>query len=96
MGKHFGQAIIGQVLEMKKQGYLHREIAEQLGYDVKQIKKLIERYNKRQREGIKIPKHKGRPRVHPLSMQHELEMRIKELEREVELYRSFLQAAGRM
>jgi len=96
MGKHFGQAIIGQVLEMRAQGYLLREIAEQLGFDVKQIKKLVERHNKKQREGIKIPKRKGRPRVHPLSRQHELEMRIKELEREVELYRSFLQAAGRM
>ena len=96
MGKHFGQAIIGQVLAMREQGYLHREIAEHLGYDVTQIKKLVERYNRKQRERIKIPMHKGRPRVHPLTTQHELEMRIKKLEREVELYRSFLQAAGRM
>lgn len=45
---------------------------------------------------ITIPKRKGRPRTRPITAQHELELRIKELEREVELYRSFLHAAGRM
>jgi transposase len=96
MANRFGKTIIEKVLEMKAEGITHREIAEQLGYQYKQIKKLIERYNKKQRENTKIPKRIGRPRSRPLTGQEDLEKRIKELEREVDLYRSFLQAAGRM
>lgn len=44
-----------------------------------------------------LPKQqRGRPRVRPLTQYHEMEKRIKQLEMEVELYKSFLQAAGRM
>ena len=96
MAKQYGKDIIGKVLEMKEQGYTHREIAEQLGYQYKQIKKLVERHNKNQRKQPAIPKRKGRPRTRVLTGQEALERRIQELEREVDLYRSFLQAAGRM
>lgn len=44
-----------------------------------------------------LPKQqRGRPRVRPITQHHEMEKRIKQLEMEVELYKSFLQAAGRM
>lgn len=42
------------------------------------------------------PKRRGRPRKNPMDKQRELELRVRELEREVELYKSFLRAAGRM
>lgn len=45
---------------------------------------------------LNVPKRKGRPRKTPATRQHELELEVKQLKREIELYRSFLQAAGRM
>ena len=96
MGKHFGKSIILQVLEMKKQGMTHQSIAENFGLTKIQIKKLVERYNKSKRTPFRIPRPKGRPRKQPLTTEQEYIIRIKQLEMEVDLYRSFLQAAGRM
>lgn len=96
MGKHYGKAILARVLEMKAEGRTHREIGELLGYEQIQIKKLVERYNKSQRRPLRVPRRKGRPRTRPMTEQETLQERISELEREVELYRSFLQAVGRM
>ena len=42
------------------------------------------------------PKRRGRPRKNPIEKSRELELRVKELEREVALYKAFLHAAGRM
>lgn len=41
------------------------------------------------------PKRRGRPRKTPIPPLRQMELRIKELERENELLRSFLHAAGR-
>ena len=97
MGRQYGETILEKVLELKAAGHTHREIGEQLGYTKVQIKKLVERYNKRRRKGTPtIPQRRGRPCTRPMTSLKEKEIRIKQLEREVELYRSFLQAAGRM
>lgn len=95
MGKHYGEAIIGTVLKMKEEGYTHQEIAKKLGFEYIQIKKLVYRYNRKQRLGEPFPKRRGRqPKGTPETKQ-EMVRRIAALEREVELLRSFLQAAGR-
>jgi len=73
-----------------------REIAVALGLELKQIENFITRYNKRQRIGGMLSKRRGRPRKYPPTTQEEMALRIKELEREVALLRSFLRAAGRM
>lgn len=96
MGKHFGATILPIVLERKAQGYTHQMIGEEFGYSRVQIKKLVERYNKKQHSPIKVPIKRGRPRNRPISMEEEYQQRIKQLEMENELLRSFLQAAGRM
>jgi transposase len=96
MGKQYGKFIIGQVLEMKELGMTHQAIAEEYGLTKTQIKKLVERYNKRKRMPFNVPKQKGRPRKQPLITEQDCMQRIKQLEMEVELYRSFLQVAGRM
>lgn len=95
MGKHFGKTIIAQVLQMKEQGMTHRTIGEEFGLTKVQVKKLVERYNKKSRS-IAVPKRRGRPRKHPLKSEQDYIERIKQLEMEVDLYRSFLQVAGRM
>jgi transposase len=96
MGKHYWRETLPKVLEMKENGYTHRVIAEELGYSMDQIKRLIERYNRKERTPQKIPLKRGRPRIRPLVGEQEYLERIKQLEMENELLRSFLQAAGRV
>lgn len=83
-----------EIIAMREQGKTRQEIADALGLTKVQIKAWVRRYNRESE--ISIPKKRGRPRKLPLTNQREMELRIKELEREVALYRSFLQAAGRM
>ena len=96
MGKQFGKDILAKVLERKAQGYTHQMIGEEFGYSRVQIKKLVERYNKKQRSPFKIPIKRGRQRKRPISTEEDYKQRIKQLEMENDLLRSFLQAAGRM
>jgi len=84
------------ILGMREEGRSNREIADVLGLQREQIKGFIKQHNRRQHEGIKTPGRKGRPRKRPLTTSEEMALRIKELEREVALLRSFLHAAGRM
>ena len=52
------------ILSMREAGYTRREIADELGIELKQIEWWVTRYNKRQvltLKGIE-PKAKGRPR----------------------------------
>lgn len=84
------------IMEMRKRGCTRQQIADALGMEKVQIKNWINRCNRRQRKLPNIPRQKGRPRKRPISQPQAMALRIRELEREVELYRSFLQAAGRM
>jgi len=95
MGKQFGAQVIGSVLKLREEGYTLREIAKKLGFEHIQIKKLVHRHNRKQRLGLMPPKSKGRPRKTIPTTVHALELRVKQLEREIELYRSFLLEAGR-
>lgn len=81
------------ILQMRNEGRTRQEIADALGFEKVQIKNWINRYNRRNTE---LPRKKGRPRKKPISESHAMSLRIRELEREVELYRSFLQTVGRM
>ncbi len=96
MGKHFGKAIIEQVLQMKEQGLTHRTIGEEFGLTMIQVKRLVKRHNRKKRTSTAVPKRRGRPKQQPLKTEQDYIERIKQLEMEVELYRSFLQVAGRM
>ena len=84
------------ILRMRSEGCTRQQIADTLGLEKAQIKSWVNRYNRRQKEVLKVPRHKGRPRKRPVSEPEAMALRIRELEREVDLYRSFLQAAGRM
>ena len=97
MGKHFTSEEKVVIERLNKEGFSHREIGELLGYNRVQIKEYFHRLHKKIRAGIDldVPKRKGRPRKTPINPQRENELRIKELEREVEFLRSFLRVAGR-
>ena len=84
------------ILQMRQEGRSRQEIADALGLEKVQIKNWINRFNRRQTKLPTSPKKKGRPRKSPMTEHQALALRIRELEREVALYRSFLQAAGRM
>lgn len=92
--KHFSQEIFIRLEHLKEEGRCHREIGEIVGLSHKQVKKFFERQRKRKRdiENGWMPKQKGRPRQRVSTP----EERIRELEREVELLKAFLRAAGRM
>ena len=96
MGKQFGKEIISQALDLKKQGYTRQMIGEELGYTKKQIKNLLYRQSKSNSWILSIPKKCGRPRKRSITAEEEYLQRIKQLEMENKLLRSFLQAAGRM
>ena len=90
------EAAAPTIMEMRKKGYTRQQIADALGMNMVQIKNWINRTNRREQKLPSIPRQKGRPRKRPVSEPQAMALRIRELEREVELYRSFLQAAGRM
>ena len=84
------------IRKMREEGKTKREIASVLGLRQEQIKDFLKQHSRRQRAGLKIPQRKGRPRKRPITTSEEAALRIKELEREVALLRSFLRASGRM
>lgn len=96
MRKQYWKKILPKVLELEEQGYTHKKVAEELGYTREQIKGLIKRYHKNQRKMPSVPVKRGRPREKPLTSEQEYQSRIKRLEIENDLLRSFLQAVGRM
>lgn len=90
------QALDATIQRMREEGRTRQEIAGALNLEKGQIKNWVSRYNRRQKKGAVVVKRKGRPRKRPASGPEAMAQRIQELEREVDLYRSFLQAAGRM
>ena len=97
MGKHYTEAERAEIERLNEAGLSHREIGEQLGYERIQIKEYFHRLSRKKRAEAQLetPKRKGRPRKTPITSEREQELRIRELEREVELLRSFLHACGR-
>ena len=92
--KHFSTETKAEIEQLRIEGKSHREIGAQVGLSLSQIRKYFERQHKRARdiENGYSPKPKGRPRKQELTPK----ARIRELEREVEMLRAFLHAAGRM
>lgn len=97
MGKQFTAWEKERIEALNKAGLTHEEVGQELGYSRMQIKEYFHRLNRKKRAGIvqEPPKRKGRPRKTPPTSEREKELRIRELERENDLLRSFLHAAGR-
>ena len=89
--------IASEIFEMKAKGYTKREIAEYFGLSKEQVKNLINRHNRAEREkklGI-LPKRKGRPPKGYVPTEQEKDNEIKRLKMENDLLRDFLRLAGR-
>ena len=97
-----------EILRLRSEGNTNREISEKFGFNMKQIKNFITRYNTRQKKlaaGIVI-RRKGRPsKNYEVSEQDKIaelryilarkESRIKALEMENKLMRDFLSLTER-
>ena len=86
-----------EIIRLRESGKTRQEIADELCVDKIAIKNWINRNNRKERgieSGI-VPRRRGRRRKTPLTSERDKELRIKELEREVDLLRSFLHASGR-
>lgn len=85
------------VIMMKKGGKTNREIAEENGLELEQIRNLIKRHNlrKAKMERGEMPRPKGRPRKDGLRVHQSIEEELKQLRMENELLRDFLHAVGR-
>lgn len=89
--KQYGQAFKDAIKKLIAEGLCHREIATELGVELKVIRKAVERENKKQRQinaGI-LPKKKGKSRITQMTSIEELQKRNKELEMENELLKKF-------
>jgi len=84
-------SIKNEILEMRASGWSNSEVADYFGLKVRQIKNLINRHNRREKQlaqGI-LPKPKGRPR------KETPEAELERLRMENKLLRDFLQFTGR-
>ena len=84
-------SIKNEILEMRASGWSNSEVADYFGLKVRQIKNLINRHNRREKQlaqGI-LPKPKGRPR------KETPEAELERLRMENKLLRDFLQFIGR-
>ncbi len=93
------QEVIDEIIRLHTvNGLSKRQLSEQFKMPFKTIGNMITRENNKKKKVLKgdILYKPGRPRIRPPSTEQELNQRVKQLEREVELYRSFLQVVGRM
>ena len=86
------------IVSMREAGYTRREIADELGLELKQIEWWVSRYNKRQALTLKgsEPKAKGRPRKDGTPPKQDVQRELDRLRMENKLLLDFLQSAERM
>lgn len=97
--KNTPQEVIDEIVRLHNaEGYSLRQLSEKYGMPFKTIGNMITRENNKKRKAAnsKIAHRSGRPRTRPITTEEELKLRVNQLEREIELYRSFLQVVGRM
>lgn len=85
------------IFERKAAGETNRQIGESYGLTKKQVKGLISRQNRKQRQIIQghVPRPKGRPRKKPEDEETKRNKEIAQLRMQVELLRNFLSEVGR-
>ena len=94
----FARCVLAVIVkERKAAGETNRAIAESYGLTLKQIKKLVNRQNRKERllAAGYIPQPKGRPRKSERSAEERANNEIAQLRMQVELLRNFLLEVGR-
>lgn len=85
------------IFERKAAGETNRQIGESYGLTKKQVKGLVRRQNRKQRQIIQgmVPRPKGRPRKKPEDEEARRNREITELRMQVDLLRNFLLEVGK-
>ena len=91
------KAVEELILSMRQDGLTLREIADELGLSLKQMKNWSYRHNCENRNMLKgiVPKPKGRPRKDGQPPKQNMEKELQRLRMENKLLRDFLQSTGR-
>ncbi|MBO6011487.1 MAG: imidazolonepropionase [Oscillospiraceae bacterium] len=91
------KAAEGLILSMRQDGMTFREIADELGLSMKQMKNWSYRHNSEKRNMLKgiAPKPKGRPRKDGQPPRQDIEKEVYRLRMENKLLRDFLQLTER-
>lgn len=86
-----------EIFELKEQGKSNREIREQYGLSVKQLKNLITRHNRAEKQVLvgMLPRRRGRPPKGNKLTGVEKDNELNRLKMENQLLRDFLLAVGR-
>ena len=90
-------AVEGLILSMRQDGMTLKEIADELGLSLKQMKNWSYRHNCEKRNTLKgiMPKRKGRPIKDGQPPKQEVEKELERLRMENKLLRDFLQSTER-
>ena len=88
----------GRMDSLRNEGKTYREIAEEMGSSVDAVNyHFRKQYQKLQAQDLKkYPVRRRGRQPHPEKSRKELEQEIKELKKELKLYKDFLHFAGRM
>ena len=91
------KAVEGLILSMRQDGMTLKEIADELGLSLKQMKNWSYRHNCEKRNTLKgiMPKRKGRPIKNGQPPKQEVEKELERLRMENKLLRDFLQSKKR-
>ena len=91
------KAVEGLILSMRQDGMTLKEIADELGLSLKQMKNWSYRHNCEKRNTLKgiMPKRKGRPIKDGQPPKQEVEKELERLRMENNLLRDFLQSTER-
>lgn len=91
------KAVEGLILSMRQDGMTLKEIADELGLSLKQMKNWSYRHNCEKRNTLKgiMPKRKGRPIKDGQPPKQEVETELERLRMENKLLRDFLQSTER-
>ena len=91
------KAVEGLILSMRQDGMTLKEIADELGLSLKQMKNWSYRHNCEKRNTLKgiMPKRKGRPIKDGQPPKQEVEKELERLRMENKLLRDFLQTTER-
>ena len=91
------KAVEGLILSMRQDGMTLKEIADELGLSLKQMKNWSYRHNCEKRNTLKgiMPNRKGRPIKDGQPPKQEVEKELERLRMENKLLRDFLQSTER-
>jgi len=88
----------GRMQYLRNRGKTYREIAEEMGIPIDAVNYFFRKQYKdlQKKDPVKYPARKRGRQPHPEPTRKELEQEIKDLKKELKLYKDFLYYAGRM